>query len=113
LDQIWPVLREQGVRTGNNVVMYLDDLAHIEAGVEIFGDFTPTDEVHTSATPHGLAATAVHWGDYSAMAPTYTALRKWCADNGHHLAGPSWEVYGDWHADPRQVRTDIYLLLVP
>ena len=113
LDKVWPVLREQGVRTGHNVVMYLDDLAHLEAGVEIFGDFNPTADVHTSATPHGLAATAVHWGDYSAMAPTYTALRKWCTDNGHHLAGPSWEVYGDWHADPQQVRTDIYLLLRP
>ncbi len=113
LDQVWPVLREQGVRTGHNVVMYLDDLAHLEAGVEISGDFSPTAEVHTSATPHGLAATAVHWGDYAAMAPIYTALRKWCADNGYHLAGPSWEVYGDWHADPQQVRTDIFLLVQP
>ena len=111
LDQVWPVLRAQGVRTGHNVVMYLDDLSHIEAGVEIFGDFSPTADVRTSATPHGLAATAVHWGDYAEMAPTYTALRKWCADNGHRLAGPSWEVYGDWHADPQQLRTDLYLLL--
>ena len=46
LDQVWPVLRAQGVRTGQNVVMYLDDLAHIEAGVEIFGDFSPTAKVH-------------------------------------------------------------------
>ena len=111
LDLVWPVLREQGVRTGHNVVMYLDDLAHLEAGVEISGDFSPTAEVHTSATPHGLAATAVHWGDYAAMAPTYTALRKWCADNGHHLAGPSWEVYGDWNENPNELRTDVYRLI--
>ena len=64
-------------------------------------------------SPQGVAATAVHWGDYSAMAPTYTALRKWCADNGHHLAGPSWEVYGDWAEDPAKLRTDIYFLLEP
>src|SRR5438132_9588318 len=63
LDQVWPVLREQGVRTGHNVVMYLDDLSHLEAGVEIFGEFNPTAEVSSSATPAGLAATAVHWGD--------------------------------------------------
>ena len=113
LDQVWPVLRAQGVRTGHNVVIYLDDLAHLEAGVEIFGDFNPTAEVSVSATPQGLAATAVHWGDYSAMAPTYTALRTWCADNGHRLAGPSWEVYGDWNADPQQLRTDLYLLVRP
>jgi effector-binding domain-containing protein len=113
LDKVWPVLRAQGIRTGHNVVMYLDDLAHIEAGVEIFGDFSPTVEVHASATPDGLAATAVHWGDYGAMAPTYTALRNWCAANGHRLAGPSWEVYGDWNADPQQLRTDLFLLLQP
>lgn len=111
LDKVWPVLRAQGVPTGHNVVMYLDDLAHIEAGVQIFGDFSPTADVGLSKTPTGLAATAVHWGDYSAMAPTYTALRTWCADNGHRLAGPSWEVYGDWHDDPQQVRTDLYLLI--
>jgi effector-binding domain-containing protein len=113
LDQVWPVLRAQGVRTGHNVVMYLDDLAHLEAGVEIFGDFSPTAEVHLSATPSGLAATAVHWGDYGAMAPTYEALRGWCAANRHRLAGPSWEVYGDWNADPQQLRTDLFLLLQP
>ena len=58
LDKVWPVLRAQGIRTGHNVVMYLDDLAHLESGVEIFGDFSPTAEVHLSATPSGLAATA-------------------------------------------------------
>jgi effector-binding domain-containing protein len=47
------------------------------------------------------------------MAPTYTALRQWCADHGHTLAGPSWEVYGDWRADPLQLRTDIFLLVQP
>jgi effector-binding domain-containing protein len=113
LDLVWPVLREQGVPTGHNVVMYLDDLSHIEAGVEVFGDFRPTDDgvVSRSATPAGLAATAVHWGEYSEMSATYTALRRWCVENGHELAGPSWEVYGDWHADPQQLRTDIFLLL--
>jgi effector-binding domain-containing protein len=113
LDKVWPVLRAQGIRTGHNVVMYLDDLAHLEAGVEIFGDFSPTAEVHLSATPHGLVATAVHRGDYGQMAPTYTALRNWCAVNGHRLAGPSWEVYGDWHSDPQQLRTDLFLLVQP
>ncbi len=27
------------------------------------------------------------------------------------LAGPSWEVYGHWHEDPAQLKTDIYYLL--
>jgi len=27
------------------------------------------------------------------------------------VAGVTWEVYGDWHDDPAQVRTDVYFLL--
>ena len=27
------------------------------------------------------------------------------------LAGPCWEVYGDWHDDPAKRRTDMYHLL--
>ncbi len=111
LNTVWPVVRAQGVCTGHNVVMYLDDLAHVEAGVEISGEFRPTDDVQRSETPAGLAATVVHWGDYSEMHAAYTALKRWCIANGHQLAGPSWEVYGDWHADLQQQRTDIYLLL--
>jgi len=28
-------------------------------------------------------------------------------------AGQSWEVYGHWHADPAQLRTEVYYLLQP
>ena len=41
----------------------------------------------------------------------YAALAQWCAANGRHQTGTSWEVYGDWADDPEQRRTDIYLLL--
>ena len=27
------------------------------------------------------------------------------------LAGPNWEVYGHWHDDPSQLRTDVFYLL--
>ncbi len=111
LDQVWPVLRAQQVPTGHNVVMYLDDLAHVVAGVDVLSDFVETAEVRHSATPAGMVATVVYWGDYAQMAPAYAALRSWCAQNGHRLAGPSWEVYGDWNADPCRLRTDLYLLL--
>jgi effector-binding domain-containing protein len=105
------VLRQQHVRTGHNVVMYLDDLTHVEAGVEIFGELRPTGAVELSATPVGVAATTTHWGEYSAMAPAYAALERWIVTNKLARAGPSWEVYGDWAAEPEQRRTDIFLLL--
>lgn len=111
LDTVWPVLRGQHVRTGNNVVMYFGGLGHIEAGVEVFGEFIDIGDVRHSQTPAGPAVTTAHWGEYSEMAGAYAALERWCAANGRRQTGTSWEIYGDWADDPRQRRTDIYLLL--
>jgi hypothetical protein len=113
LDAVWPVLRGQAVPTGQNVVVYLDGLAHIEAGVEVLGDFVDAGDVRHADTPTGPVVTTAHWGEYSEMAGAYAALERWCAVNGRRLAGQSWEVYGDWADDPQQRRTDIYLLLEP
>ena len=111
LDTVWPVLRGQNVKTGHNVVLYFGGLAHIEAGVEVFGDFVDVGDVHHSQTPAGPAVTTAHWGEYSEMSGAYAALQQWCVASGRKQTGTSWEVYGDWADDPRQRRTDIYLLL--
>src|SRR5205814_371544 len=71
LDTVWPVLRGQKVKTGHNVVLYFGGLAHIEAGVEVFGDFVDVGDVHHSQTPAGpaaMAAMAAHTG--TSTAPT-------------------------------------------
>ena len=112
LDTVWPVLRAQHVQTGHNVVLYFGGLTHIEAGVEVFGEFVDVGDVSHSQTPAGPVVTTAHWGDYSEMAGAYAALQRWCAANGRQQTGTSWEVYGDWADDPQQRRTDIYLLLV-
>jgi effector-binding domain-containing protein len=111
LDKVWPVLRAQHAKTGHNVVVYFGGLAHIEAGVEVFDDFVDAGDVRHSQTPAGPAVTTAHWGEYSEMAGAYAALAQWCAANGRHQTGTSWEVYGDWAEDPNERRTDIYLLL--
>lgn len=114
LDQVWPLLREQRTRTGHNVVIYHpsgDGTLTIDAGVEVFGGFTPSGEVRLVATPAGEAATTAHYGEYSAMHGAYLALEQWCSGNGRAPAGLNWEVYGDWAEDPEQRRTDIYFLL--
>ena len=111
LDRVWPVLRGQHVKTGHNVVMYFGGIERIEAGVEVFGEFVDAGDVRHSQTPAGPAVTTAHWGEYSEMAGAYAALAQWCAANGRHQTGTSWEVYGDWADDPEQRRTDIYLLL--
>jgi hypothetical protein len=113
LDMVWPVLRGQNVPTGQNVVVYVDGLKHIEAGVEVLGDFLDAGDVHHFETPAGPVVTTAHWGEYSQMAGAYAALERWCRDNERRPAGQSWEIYGDWADDPQQLRTDIYLLLDP
>jgi effector-binding domain-containing protein len=115
LDQVWPVLREQGVTTGHNVVVYYGDAGpgtlRIDAGVEALTGFADRGEVRHVSTPSGEAATVAHYTEYSAMAPAYAALESWCAGNGRRPTGVSWEVYGDWAEDPAELRTDIYVLL--
>lgn len=114
LDLVWPVLREQGVRTGHNVVIYhnrADGTLRIDAGVEALTDFTDRGPVRHVSTPSGEVATVAHYGEYSAMAPAYAALYSWCAGSGRRPAGVNWEVYGDWDEDPAKRRTDVYVLL--
>ena len=116
LDQVWPAIREQGVRPGQNVVVYhgVRDVALlIEAGVETLTAFADHGPVRRSATPDGEVATTTHLGDYSGMAPAYAALEEWCSANGRRPSAISWEVYGDWEEDPAKLRTDIYFLLTP
>ncbi len=116
LDQVWPLLREQGVRTGHNVVLYYPGQAGvltIDAGVEVFAGFAGRDAVRRITTPAGEVAVTTHFGEYSEMAGAYAALERWCAENRRHPAGVNWEVYGDWEDDPGRRRTDIYTLLGP
>ena len=114
LDQVWPLLREQGASTGHNVVIYYPGEGGaftIDAGVEVFSDFEERGDVRRVATPAGEAAVTAHYGEYSAMGGAYAALDQWCAANGRHPAGVNWEVYGDWDDDPASRRTDVCALL--
>ena len=116
LDQVWPVLREQGARTEHNVIIYRPGEASaitIDAGVEVFGDFAERGAVRRVTTPAGEVAAAAHYGEYSDMGGAYAALDQWCAANGRRQAGVTWEVYGDWDDDPAKRRTDVYKLLSP
>ena len=113
---VWPVLREQNVRTGHNVVVYYPGeggMFTIAAGVEALTDFEDRGEVRHVSTPPGETAATEHYGEYSAMALAYEALERWCQDNTRRPAGVNWEVYGDWADDPLERRTDIYFLLEP
>jgi effector-binding domain-containing protein len=116
LDLVWPVLREQGVTTDHNVVVYYTGAGGrftVEVGVEALTDFTDRGQVRHASTPAGEVAVATHYGEYSDLASAYAALELWCKDTGRRPAGVNWEVYGDWDEDPAKRRTDVYFLLAP
>jgi effector-binding domain-containing protein len=112
--EVWNFVKAAKLpRAGRHIALYLDGVMNIEVGVEMFHPFVGDGRVVCSTTPAGKAATAVHMGPYSRLGEAHDAVGKWCADHGHKLAGPSWEVYGHWDDDPAKVRTDVFWLLQP
>src|SRR5262245_28308352 len=114
---VWNVVRAQKVQgAGRHVAVYLDCEINLEVGVELEAPFAGHGEVAGSATPAGPVATTTHYGPYGQLHHAHEAIRRWCQDNGHAFAGPSWEVYGhwldEWNSDPSKIRTDVFYLLV-
>ena len=99
LDQVWGFLRGDApaglYAGGHNVMLYLDDVPHVEVGVRVTGPFEAAGPVVASALPGGLVATAAHAGPVAAIGDTHQAVREWSTSHGYRLAGPHWEVYGD------------------
>jgi len=109
---VWSVMKALQVQgLGRHVAIYWDGVINLEVGVEVATPFTGHGEVIGSATPAGTVATTAHFGPYSRLGEAHKAICQWCADNGHTLAGPNWEVYGHWTDDPAQLRTDVFYLL--
>lgn len=113
---VWSVLRAQkATGMGRHVALYLDDEINLDVGVEMDAPFAGHGEVVGSSTPAGRVATAVHFGPYDRLSEVHRAVRRWCTDHGHTIAGPIWEVYGhwmeEWNSDPSKIRTDVFYLL--
>jgi effector-binding domain-containing protein len=112
---VWTAVRAQQVEAGRHVAIYWDRSIRLEVGVELHGPFAEHGEVVRSATPAGAVASATHFGPYSGLGAAHDAIRGWCRDNNHRLAGPNWEIYDhwqpEWNANPSQIRTDVYYLL--
>ncbi|MBV8219839.1 MAG: GyrI-like domain-containing protein [Solirubrobacterales bacterium] len=83
----------------------------MEVGVLAPGPFSPAGRVVPSQLPGGRVATAVHRGDYGQLGSTHAAVREYLAAHGLEAAGPLWEIYGHWRADPSELETEIYWLV--
>ena len=113
---VWNVLRAQHVNgAGRHVALYLNDEINLEVGVELAAPWAGHGDVIASELPAGMVATTVHFGPYQRLKDAHRAIRDWCAQNGHSMAGPNWEIYGHWedawNADPSRIRTDVHYLL--
>ena len=109
--RVWKTLRAQGIQGGRNVAVYLDGAIHLEAGVEVSGQFAEQDGGVRSATPSGRRAVFTHYGPYGELGSAHAGVREWAKKTGHKLTGPNWEVYGHWqeawNGDPSLIRTDV------
>jgi effector-binding domain-containing protein len=111
LDKVWTFLRGNAPaglhKQGHNIMLYKDDVPNVEVGVQVSRRFDPVGEVVPSSLPGGLVATATHTGPAGPIARTHDVIREWSQANGHRLAGPRWEIYGD--PDPATGRFDVEL----
>jgi effector-binding domain-containing protein len=99
LDEVWACLRAGGVDRGcRNVMLYRDDVPHVEVGVELSRPCPLTGRVIESVLPAGVAATTVHRGSYAGLGAAHEAVHAWCVATGRTPTGTRWEVYGP-HAD--------------
>jgi effector-binding domain-containing protein len=119
---VWTAVRANNVPgAGRHVAVYRDDVINLEVGVELERPLAGpiraagNDDVIPSTTPAGQVATATHFGPYDLLHHSHVEIQKWCAANGHKLAGPNWEIYGHWtdecNRDPSKIVTDVYYLL--
>lgn len=109
---VWDFVRRSRIDSaGRHVAVYLNANIDLEVGVEVGADAAGGGDVFPSATPAGPVATTAHIGPYARLNEAHGAVLQWCATHHHRLAGLSWEVYGHWNDDPRQLRTDVFYLL--
>ena len=117
LDQVYAAAKAGAVLLdGQNIFVYraatADELT-VDFCVGVTAPFEAVGLVEPLQTPHGVTAMTTHVGDYGGLGEANAAIHAWCRANDRACAGPSWEVYGHWHEDPAQLRTDVYYLLKP
>ena len=115
VDQVWACLRAAEYKGhGHNVWLYrnhADGEVDVEIGVQVQSRFAVTGAVEIAGLPTGPAIHTWHYGEYDQLPNVHEALMRWCNENGRPMSSVCWEIYGDWHDDPAERRTDVYRLL--
>lgn len=111
LDEVWAFLRVRaGPRAdGHNVMQYRTNVpgveVAVEVGVEVTEPIAASGRVVPSMLPAVEAAATVRVATGAEIGAAHSAIRDWCAAQGHELTGVAWEVYG--HADPQTGGFDV------
>ncbi len=112
LGEVWGCLRAAGITRGHrNVMLYLDNVPHIEVGVLLNQGCPLSGRVVASTLPAGTAASTVHRGPFAEVGLAHDAVVRWCAARGLQLDGTRWELYGPHNDDPALQWTEVYWLL--
>ena len=110
-DEVMQVLDEQGLTPAGPPFGRWEPRADgfdAEAGFPSTGPISSAGRVQAQMLPGGLAATAIHRGDYAAIGATYGVLDNWITSNGYVVAGPPWESYLD-EPGASEPRTRVYM----
>ena len=112
LSEVWDTVRgDQEVEPGRNVMLYLDDVPHVEVGAEAAGPFAPRGRIVASALPGGRVAKTRLVGSYSEIGAAHQAVVDACAERGLERLGPCWEIYGHHNDAGPDQEVEIYHLV--
>jgi effector-binding domain-containing protein len=112
LDEVWRAVRAgPGVRPGRNVMLYRDDVPHVEIGVEVAEPFEAAGRVIGSTLPAGKVVTATHRGPYEELDRGHRAVVEACTERGLRRLGPRWEIYGHEAPVAAEPQVEVYYIV--
>lgn len=117
---VWVTTQTRGLQRTGWLIGYFPDAQgdaifeepapELWIGPEVSEPFEDDLLLRYAPTPAGRAAFASYRGVHEQSPDVHRAIRAWCHDNGHRVAGPVWESYR-WNLDPALRIIEIYYLL--
>jgi effector-binding domain-containing protein len=113
LDQVWPKVKQPGLKTtGINHIAYGQDDS-LFAGVEVTEGDAAAAGLEKRVFTLPRYATYHHVGPYSGLPQAWKLVEAEIARQGLTRAGVALEIYGHWSEDTSKLETDILIPLTP